>query len=73
MRLKKLRWFDMSELNIVGRAVTIATPKDGGGLFWQNGVFESQNDTHYFVNVNGKLTAFLRASVLKMEIGKEVV
>lgn len=60
----------MGEMNIVGRAVTVATPKSDGGLFWQNGIFESQNETHYFIRINGKLTAFLRSSILKMEISE---
>ena len=63
----------MGGLNMVGRAVTVATQKvDGNGLFWQNGIFEDQNETHYFIRINGALTAFLRTAVLKMEI-KEVV
>ncbi|MCX6772730.1 MAG: hypothetical protein NTV88_03075 [Candidatus Micrarchaeota archaeon] len=44
-----------------------AIPKDGGGLFWQTGILEDENTTHYFFKINGQLVAYRRSDVIKIE------
>jgi len=57
----------MDENIIKGRACSYATPKPDGNLFWQTGIYEGENESHFFFLVGGKLTAVLRANVMKIE------
>jgi len=57
----------MDEIKLKGRLCAYATPKPDGNLFWQNGIYEDENGSHYFFLVGGRLTAVLRASIVKIE------
>jgi hypothetical protein len=59
----------MENLNLKGRLCSWATPKENGALFWNNGTYEGENETHFYFLKDGRLLAVLRASVQKIEFG----
>ena len=57
----------MGEENFKGRLCSFGTLKADGGLFWSNGIYDGETPSHFLFLINGKLTAVLRASVIKIE------
>ena len=50
-----------------GKPCAWATPGPNGALFWENGIFHSENEQHYFFLIGGKLRAYLKSNVLRLE------
>lgn len=38
-----------------------------GAAFWKRGIYECENSTHYFFKVAGRLEAYLKTNVIKIE------
>jgi len=50
-----------------------ATPGPTGSLFWENGIYRGEDDQHYFFLIGGKLRAYLKANVLRLEFSASQV
>jgi hypothetical protein len=63
----------METNKMIGRLCNFAVQNisDQNKLFWNWGVLESENETHYFFNVNGSTDGYLKSAIVKMHF-KEV-
>lgn len=50
-----------------GKHGRITTQKEGGGLFFQDGIFEGESTDAYFFKIEGKTVVFQKSRVIKLE------
>jgi len=62
----------MDDEKLINAACTWATFKPDGGLFWETGIYEGENATHYFFLKNEQVCAYLRTSVAKIQFKQQV-
>lgn len=57
----------MTDDNLIGRKVEFGQTKPDGSLYWRRGIYRGGDSSHLLFEVEGKLEAFLRIQIIRIE------